>query len=106
MHNIFIFMSYMYIMSEYNVLMFILFVGYKHYCKCFMLNKFIISAFFSLENPLFSLEKKYINFVPKLVNRPAVLLSVRMCVRVCVRMCVRACVRTYDCYVSCKCISS
>ena len=26
---------------ECNVLMFILFVGYEHCCKCFMLNKFI-----------------------------------------------------------------
>ena len=28
-------------MSECNVLMFILFVGYKHCCRCFMLNKYI-----------------------------------------------------------------
>ena len=26
---------------HFNVLMFILFVGFKHCCKCFMLNKFI-----------------------------------------------------------------
>ena len=32
-------------MSECSVLMFILFVGYKHCCKCFKLNKYILTFF-------------------------------------------------------------